>query len=136
MLECSTLNRESLRFAIRKYVRSAGGILLQNEWCIKGIPRHWYLGGSILTVSDKNTSVWCSFFLYMYTNHMTTTRNGTLLWYVTQTYFRNTSYVFDPYDLKSCTTRKLYFMIKCEFNFEIQQIWKTKKVDLVHTTVG
>jgi len=51
-------------------------------------------------------------------------------------YFRNMSCVFDPYDLKSCTTWKLHFMIKCELNFEIQQIRKTKKVDLVQTKVG
>jgi hypothetical protein len=51
-------------------------------------------------------------------------------------YFRNMSCVFDHYDLKSCTTRKLYFTIKCELDFEIQQLQKTKKVDLVRMTVG
>jgi len=52
-------------------------------------------------------------------------------------YFRIMSRVFDLYDLVSCTARRLYFMIKCEFNFEIPQILKKKKkINLVHMTVG
>jgi hypothetical protein len=42
-------------------------------------------------------------------------------------YFRNMSRAFDLYYLKSSTARKLYFMIKCELNYEISQICKTKK---------